>query len=61
MVTDRTKMVSKMVNMTRISLKIIVSGKVRCINNISLRGEEGANGVEDGVMEKQINTKNANN
>ena len=61
MVTDRTKMVSKMVNMTRISLKIIVSGKVRCINNISLRGEGGANGVEDGVMEKQINTKNANN
>ena len=54
-------MVSKMVNMTRISLKIFVSGKVRCINNISLRGEEGANGVEDGVMEKQINTKNANN
>ena len=44
MVTDRTKMVSKMVNMTRISLKIIVSGKVRCINNISLRGEGGANG-----------------
>ena len=53
MVTDRTKMESKIVNMTRISLKKYVSGKGLSRHNLSL--EKGGGGQKDYIYTMSMN------